>query len=338
MALKEQTPADHPIVEPASSAASTNSEIIYTPPSTSPTSETSVPSTTMSPSTSASISIREYIYLMPYPFPAGAPIPYSTGLPSKNPLNLPTTLFEPTSTLVLTSPNKTFVDLRFYKPLKPTDTPLPNRGERERLEWGFAGSSASKGIQDPYAQPGEDKWEGVTYSKWTQFVDSRFPVGSKDIPIDEGIMYPISKDSTLEFGHMYHPSVEGVRTHEEMWFDPAVTSTSENGKKECVVLRCQDDKAGVRGVVVRLGKYCQGVVKRGDHTAVERWEWYGKAEVEEGREVVGGEEQIKWKRTARVGDLMVPCCVVFRKEVLKVGGKIEYGDYEWTVEEAWEWE
>jgi hypothetical protein len=294
--------------------------------------------TPISPATFASISIREYIYLLPYPLPQNTPIPYTPNLPSTNPLNLPTTLFEPTSTLVLTSPRKTFVDLRFFKPRDAGESELPNRGdERDRLEWGFAGSSASKPIADPHGA-----WEGTTYSRWTQFVDSRFPVGSDDIPIDEGIMYPIDAERTLEFGHMYHPSVKEVRSHEEMWFDPAVTSTSRDGKKRCVVLRCCDDVGGVRGVVVRLGKWCQGVVKVGNGgVTCERWEWEGTGGIsQDGGADKGddGEEADQWKRVARIGELMVPCGVAFRHEVLQMGGRIKYGEYEWVVEEVWEWE
>jgi len=174
------------------------------------------------------------------------------------------------------------------------------------------------------------------YTRWTAFVDSRYPIGSSEIPIDEGVMYPIDAQRTLEVGHMYHPSVKAVRSHEEMWFDPAITSTCRDGKKRCVVLRCWDDGmemrdvegSGARGVVVRLGKWCQGVVKvGGGDVTCERWEWEG-----------GEEEADGWKRVARIGDLMVPCGVAFRHEVLGVGGRIKYGVFEWVVEEVWEWE
>jgi hypothetical protein len=64
---------------------------------------------------SANISIRNYIYFLPYPLPQGTPIPYTLGLPNTNPLNLPPHGFEPTHTLVLTSPGKTFVDIRIFR-------------------------------------------------------------------------------------------------------------------------------------------------------------------------------------------------------------------------------
>ena len=75
---------------------------------------------------------------------------------------------------------------------------------------------------------------------------------------------------------------------------------------------------------MRLGQFCQGIVMKGGYSTVERWEWKGENE--------------GWKRVARVGDQFLPCSVTWRPEVLAVGGKVRYWDYEWVVEECWEWE
>jgi hypothetical protein len=89
----------------------------------------------------------------------------------------------------------------------------------------------------------------------------------------------------------------------------------------------------VRGVVVRLGKWCQGVIKIGDGgTTCERWEWEGAGKGG------NGEEADQWKRVARIGELMVPCGVAFRHTDLEVGGKIRCGNHDWVAEEVWEWE
>ncbi|CAO2648135.1 Nn.00g090570.m01.CDS01 [Neocucurbitaria sp. VM-36] len=285
-------------------------------------------------SAAANISIREYIYFLPYPLPTGTPIPYSIGLPNNNPLNLPPHQFEPTSTLVLTSPNHTFVDIRLFKPFDTSANTLsPNKGERERLEWAFAGISESRPITDKRSTKTGDEekhWEGVTHSTWTHWLDSRHSVGDPTIPIDEGDMYPIADDLTLEHGHAFQPLMRAHKTHEEMWRDVAAQSTNSAGTKICVVLRVQADTAGVRGVIIRLGQYCQGIVMQRDYCTVERWEF-----VDEGKRDV--EEAARWKRTARVGDQELPCAATFRPEVLAVGGVVKYHDYEWVVEEVWEW-
>jgi hypothetical protein len=52
---------------------------------------------------------------------------------------------------VLTSPAKTFLDIRILKPALAGEDPLPNDGGHpERLEWAFSGKSTSHVIPDPY--------------------------------------------------------------------------------------------------------------------------------------------------------------------------------------------
>ncbi|KAH7339194.1 hypothetical protein BKA66DRAFT_54486 [Pyrenochaeta sp. MPI-SDFR-AT-0127] len=310
----------------ASSSGSDKDQIIYTPPES--VSNESVPTHNLA---TANISFREYIYFLPYPLPPGTPVPYSTGLPENNPLNLPTHQFEPTNTLVLTSPNRTFVDIRFFKPVHAgAATILPNKGERERLEWAFAGSSESHPVTSNHEKKEGEKWEGVTHSTWTHWLDSRHSVSTPDIPVDEGDMYPIASNLTLEHGHAFHPHLNAHKTHEEMWRDGDIRSTTPAGTKICIVLRLHADTAGVRGVIIRLGQYCQGIIMKDKHSTVERWEF----------DVQGNEdtkESSKWKRTARIGDLLLPCSVTFRPEILAVGGSVRYHDYEWAVEEVWEW-
>lgn len=356
MTIKETTgpePANtsQPDDKIPSSASSSSSSIIYTPLSPSSMSSTSAsnagPATTGPVTTGrptqpvgvANISIREYIYFLPYPLPPNTPVPYSIHLPGQNPLNYPPHQFEPTSTLVLTSPCNTFIDVRLYKPMRPGESALPNKGERERLEWAFAGSGTSVPIADPHVPPSgdEEPWPGVTKSTWTHWLDSRHRVGATDVPVDEGIMYPLDAARTLEHGHAFHPALRAVKTHEELWRDVPVLATSAGAKKACVVLRLQNDAAGARGVIVRLGQYCQGIVMLGAYSTVERWEFDGKAEKGKGDGDGQAVREGGWVRTARVGDQFLPCGITWREEILCLGGKVRYMDYEWEVEEAWEW-
>jgi hypothetical protein len=256
---------------------------------------------------SGNISIRTYIFFLPFPLPAHTPVPYSTGLPANNPLQVSPVCFEPTWTVVLTAPSAVFVDLRFGKPTTANIEP----GTPDVLDWGFAGHSESVPLHD-----------NVTHSTWHHFVDSRYSIANTNmIPIDEGDMYPISANTTLEHGHAFHPQLGAVCSHEEMWTDEDITSTSPDGKKICVVMRAWNDEQGIRGTIVRLGKYIQGILVKEDHVSAERWEWFE----------AGG-----WKRTKRVGNELVPCAVTIQEELLTAGMRTRLGVFEWKVEGLWE--
>ncbi len=197
------------------------------------------------------------------------------------------------------------------------------------MEWGFAGVSESTPVK-----------EGVNHSVWSHWVDSRYAVGD-EIPVDEGDMYDLGNGLCLEHGHAWHPHLGRVAGHEELWRDVEVRSTTDDGGKVCVVLRCEgkgDGDGGVRGVVVRVGQFVEGIVRVGERVATERWEFRFKDEDGGGgREGTGGLKK-GWMRVARTRDLFLPCAVTFMPEVLGLGGRVTYGDFEWVVEEVWEWE
>lgn len=157
-------------------------------------------------------------------------------------------------------------------------------------------------------------------------------------------MYPLSPTHTLEVGDMWHPDIGEHKGHEEMWRDEDIlpvtmlsthlpdstkettttnTTLATTGRKDCIVLRLHSPTNSVRGVVIRVGQYIQGIVMKGRYSSVERWEW---------KDTEG------WKRTARIGDQFLPCMVTAREDVLNVGGRVRYFDYEWVVEEVWRWE
>jgi hypothetical protein len=276
---------------------------------------------------SASISIRDYIYYMPHPLPAGTPIPYSTGLPHKNPLGLDAQATEPTSTLVLTSPRGTFVDLRILLPLQTHagEHAMPNTGgPQSRLEWAFGGKSTS------YRYEGVDEGAGPNHSVWNHWVDSKVAVGG-DMEIDEGDMYALPDGRTLEHGSSFNSAIGRMHSYEEMWSDMSIDACYPSEKKVAVVLRIENASHGIRGLVVRLGQYCEGILMKGRDVSVERWEFVEHVDGDES--VVGGE----WTRTVRLGDLFLPCASTFKHEELKVDAVVNYTDYTWVVEEVVEW-
>ncbi|KAH8108700.1 hypothetical protein DFH11DRAFT_1731698 [Phellopilus nigrolimitatus] len=154
---------------------------------------------------------------------------------------------ERTSTLVLTSPTQLFVDLRI---LTDADTSALRQGS-SAIDWAFAGL-------------------------WAHWVDSR-----TDTPAavrDAGTCEPLPDGDTLERGEM--PNAAGVRErYEEVWRDDPHAGRARAAVYVC--LRRADledlgsadgvdggvggvaavDPARVCGMVVRVGAWCQGVLK-----------------------------------------------------------------------------
>lgn len=246
---------------------------------------------------------------------------------------LPDQASEPTSTIVLTSPENRFVDIRIYKPQHERELVEAKEGNiptlthcpvtvalmaldvlpSSRLEWAFAGTSSSE-LRHP------EEGKAVVHSKWRHWVDCRNP--DADGVVDEGDMYPQTDGRTLEKGSMVNPATGKLTEYEELWKDLDPTVIKKEPKEDapkvsCVVLQLQDDEHEARGVVVRLGQYCQGVLRVGKHFSLERWEW--KCEKE------------GWKRLVRIGDLWVPCGVATEDERLALDGEVKHGEYVWKV-------
>ncbi|KAL6400880.1 HRI1 domain protein [Ilyonectria robusta] len=216
---------------------------------------------------------------------------------------LPDEASEPTSTVVVTSPQRRYVDLRIFRPegdqkaWSGQEEALPV----DRLEWGIAGTSSSWMRDD-------GKGGQIRHSQWEHWIDSH--TTEPENATDEGDMFPQPDGTTLETGSMVNPATGKDTAYEEVWLDvePIPTSTSD---VKSIVLHMETETGG-RGSVVRLGQYCQGFLREGDLMTAERWEW----------EAAKG-----WKRTIRMGDAELPCEKVLddglgakKDEVVEIGG------------------
>lgn len=133
---------------------------------------------------------------------------------------------------------------------------------------------------------------------------------------DEGDLFPVPGDSmrTIERGMMVNPATGDESEYEEGWVD----EEARGAKVVAMVL----EEAGGRGMVIRVGGWCQGFVKwheegREVEMVVERW-----------REVEG-----RWERVVRLGNSFLPCAVAWSGGVT-LGGKIKYKGTEWEVVEV----
>lgn len=210
-----------------------------------------------------------------------------------------------------------------------------------RLEWGFAGTSST--TLSPPKSPNEDP---VLHSKWIHWIDSQ----TDDDVDDEGNMYPVeNSDRTLERGSSVDAETGKVTHYEECWTDVAVIPIAagvaaaatdggpeagqgsqkgtEGPKKWSIVLALEDEQHGVKGMIVRVGQFCQGIIKARGEVSVERWAW--------SKDDKDGEGQ--WQRTVKLGRMFLPCALTFEPRKVEEGSVVKYGDYVWTVREAYSW-
>ncbi|KAI0669127.1 hypothetical protein C8Q78DRAFT_977913 [Trametes maxima] len=205
----------------------------------------------------------------------------------------PDSASEPTSTLVLTTPGRHFVDLRFTLP-----APLST------LERGLAGRSVGT----------------PTHGKWIHEISSR--TTHPEDEADEGTMSPDPSrpDVEIERGRMAHPETGEVREYEEAWKAVpvlALPGDAPPGHRVSVWLELQRNKPGRRGTVVRVGQFCQGIVRDGESVSVQRWAWADD----------------KWTKVGQLGDIPIPCELTFERLSLPSVVENEKSDFVWEIKE-----
>ncbi|OBZ68900.1 hypothetical protein A0H81_11008 [Grifola frondosa] len=70
-----------------------------------------------------------------------------------------------------------------------------------------------------------------------------------------------------------------------------------------------------KGMIVRVGQFCQGIVKKGDVVHVERWKWM---------------DGLGWRSIAKIGDANLPCEETWR-DGIKEGEIISEGGLDWPT-------
>lgn len=223
----------------------------------------------------------------------------------------------------------------------------------ERLEWGFAGTSHT---EPAVPEPGKVK---PSRSVWKHWVDSN----SDDPKPDEGDMWPQPNGDTLEKGSTRDPKTGAVTQYEELWADVPVEKTGIDEGFVSIVLQLYDEAHSARGIVVRVGGWCQGLLKVGNEVTVERWKWVARdsksskhgptkggesktsAVVDGSKSTISGtldsqdegDHAGNWKRVARLGVRFLPCAITFDPGLAKESTVVEAGDSSWKVIENYQW-
>lgn len=215
----------------------------------------------------------------------------------------------------------------FINILKDTGGPM------DRLDWAFAGTSSTRPGSSS-SKDGNDM-RHLPLGSWYHWVDSR----SDEAVKDQGRLLPTQSDRyTLEWGEMVNPATGYMSPYEECWRDLDVLdidSPDDRPMKWSIVLITESK--GVKGMVIRVGQYCQGIVRADGEVTIERWRWRGSCDDSEDDDSKDG-EAAGWERIARLGRLFLPCALTFDPTELKVGAQIEYSGYEWEAREVYSFE
>lgn len=214
---------------------------------------------------------------------------------------------------------------------------------RTALEWAFAGTSHNtpKIIKN-------DESEKIEYSHsvWDHWIDSKSTSTSKTTsksnkppPIDEGDLWQQPNGDVLERGIQADPITGEEYQYEELWGDVQVQVLEGDRERVSVVLKLDvvDDDDGdrnARGLVVRVGQFCQGIVMVRDQLTVERWEWVNLAREAEN---ASAESKGRWCCKVRIGDDSLPCDQAMNLEGTGDGAIIRSGGLEWKVIEDYRW-
>ncbi|KAJ9631672.1 hypothetical protein H2203_000071 [Taxawa tesnikishii (nom. ined.)] len=154
---------------------------------------------------------------------------------------------EESSVLVLTAKSSSYVDIRFANEGDPTSPENPDF-------WAFAGTC------DMSLVPG---LACTAHGKWSHPIDS---MGLFD-NVDEGDMFLLDNGDAIEIGTLENPKTGKVELYKEYWTSPTPEPRTAS---PAVVAKTED---GGKGMIVRVGDYCQGLYQSADKKQfwVERW-------------------------------------------------------------------
>ena len=142
-------------------------------------------------------------------------------------------------------------------------------------------------------------------------------------------MYEQANGDVLEVGRMERPETGELADYEELWSDPAPEMIHGESAFTCIVLKAETDDPTAKGMIIRVGGWCQGILKLADKVTVERWKWT-KANGDTGSEGTSNTPleaynkwervnedmwqssgQGKWERVVRIGSAQLPCATTW---------------------------
>ena len=192
--------------------------------------------------------------------------------------------------------------MRIYKDKHEEETGKETN-TKECIDWAFAGRSRTT--------PHGARKDGIiqlSHTVWEHWIDSK----SNNPGPDEGDMLVQEDGDVMERGMQKHPVTGADTEYEELWHDLEVDAFGKKHNRSSLVLRAEQPESDVRGMAIKIGGWCQGILKTGDALTIERWEWKSSGGPDNDETSIEGGKQAArtnngWVRTFRYGEGSLPC-------------------------------
>ena len=140
--------------------------------------------------------------------------------------------------------------------------------------------------------------------------------------------------------------------YEELWEELYIEPLAKKQNRHCIVLRADNMELKMMGLVIKIGGWCQGIMKKGDELTVERWQLKppkpdddddDKASEIKTIDDPSSRTRNNWVRTFKLGPETLACRDVCENADGKLGPTIVnlYGDkeklIEWRIIEEYYW-
>ena len=144
------------------------------------------------------------------------------------------------------------------------------------------------------------------HNTWEHWIDSK-----SDAPdSDEGDMTLQSDSTVLEEGTNVDATTGTVEHYQELWQDLPVDAIGKKRNRSSLVLRADCPDENVKGLMVKVGSWCQGIVKTDGKLTIERWRRQPKGSNEGNGSSAQGDESTRtrndWIRVFRMGNGAMP--------------------------------
>lgn len=177
---------------------------------------------------------------------------------------------EDSSVIVLTAPSGKYVDIRFSTlPRSEEQAAQAIKAKVGGKIWGYA----TAGMSTASVVPGKGvcpAYDCTVYATWEHPIDSSGSFGK-----DGAHMLLLADGARMEVGFML------IRGKMQMFMEYWVTPPGgpDCTEKPCAVMELSDSgesgspiRKGAKGMAIRIGHYCQGILQHGDEFWYERWE------------------------------------------------------------------